>query len=119
MLKRINFVTVPVADQARALEFYTTKLGLRVFTDQKVGDMRWIELQIPRAETRLVLYEDSAHRPDPAKPTVAFIADDVEATYDELRAKGVEFTTAPTKVHWGEHAIFKDSEGNLVLFAKG
>ena len=38
---------------------------------------------------------------------------------DELRSRGVEFTQPPKKEHWGEHAIFKDSEGNLVLFAKG
>ena len=119
MLKRINFVTVAVADQARALDFYTTKLGLRVFTDQTLGDMRWIELQVPHAETRVVLFKDDAHRPDPHKPSLAFVADNVVATYEELRSKGVAFTTPPTKAPWGEHAIFKDSEGNLVLFAKG
>lgn len=118
MLKRIKFTTVPVKDQSRALEFYTTRIGLKVFTDQTIGSMRWIELQIPGAETMLVLHLE----PDAIageKPAVAFLADNVQATYDELRAKGVEFTQPPKKEHWGEHAIFKDSEGNLILFAKG
>jgi predicted enzyme related to lactoylglutathione lyase len=118
MLKRINFTTVPVKDQSRALEFYTRKIGLEVFTDQTMGTTRWIELQIPGAETRLVLHHKPAHVPG-ADPAVAFLADNVRATYDEFRAAGVEFTQPPKMEHWGEHAIFRDSEGNLILFAKG
>src|SRR4051812_46112989 len=116
MLKRINFLTVPVLDQSRALEFYTMKLGLRVFTDQTMGDMRWIELQIPGAETKLVLHRMPGHVPKMECPTVAFLADDVTKTYEDLKAKGVEFTQPPKKEHWGEHAMFKDTEGNLILF---
>ncbi len=118
MLKRINFTTVPVKDQSRALAFYTEKLGLKVFTDQTMGPERWIELKIPGAETMLVLFHTPGHEPGPV-PAVAFIADNVQATYEEFRAKGVDFTQPPKKEHWGEHAICKDSEGNLVLFTKG
>lgn len=118
MLKRVKFITVPVQDQSRALEFYTQKLGLKVFTDQSMGPTRWIELQIPGAETMLVLFHDPANVGGPM-PAVAFMADDVQATYDQLRAKGVEFTQPPKKEHWGEHAIFKDTEGNSLLFSKG
>src|SRR5436853_5704253 len=110
MLKRIKFNTVPVKDQGRALAFYTEKLGFKVFTDQTMGPMRWIELQIPGAETQLVLHHKPAHVPT-GEPAVAFLADNVQATYDELRAKGIEFIQPPKKEHWGEHAIFKDSEG--------
>ena len=115
MLKRIKFVTVPVQDQSRALEFYTKRLGLKVFTDQAMGDSRWIELQVPGAETLLVLFKQAS--PEPASvPAAVFVADNVKATYEELKAKGVEFTQPPKKAPWGEHAILKDSEGNLVLF---
>ena len=108
MLKRINFAALPVKDQSRALEFYTNKVGLRVFTDQTMGEMRWIELKIPGAETMLVLHHKPAYAPND-EPALAFAVDDVQGTYDELRAKGVEFTQPPKKEHWGEHAIFKDS----------
>ncbi|HEX5135721.1 MAG TPA: VOC family protein [Planctomycetota bacterium] len=118
MLKRINFVTVPVKDQGRALDFYTRKLGFKVYTDQTMGDTRWIELQLPGAETRLVLHPGSAGAPA-GLPALALLADNVKATYDDLRAKGVEFTEPPKKEHWGEYASLKDSEGNIVLFAKG
>jgi len=115
MLKRIKFTTVPVKDQSRALDFYTNKLGLKVFTDQTMGDTRWIELQAPGAETLLVLVKQPDHQPGPM-PAVVFVADKVQSTYEELKAKGVEFTQPPKKEPWGEHAILKDSEGNLVLF---
>ena len=56
MIKGVKFVTIPVRDQNRALEFYTKKLGMRVLTDSPYDDtQRWIELGIPRADTRVVL----------------------------------------------------------------
>jgi predicted enzyme related to lactoylglutathione lyase len=118
MLKRINFTSVSVADQDRALEFYTKKLGFKVVTDQPMGPSRWIELEIPGAETRVVLWHEPQHGTGP-RPALALLADDVQTTYEELKTKGVEFTQPPIKAPWGEHAIFKDTEGNLILFAKG
>src|SRR5215207_9420580 len=114
MLKRINFVALPVKDQSRALEFYTKKLGLKVFTDQTMGPTRWIELQIPGAETMLVLHHKPDHTPGGNEPALALVADNVQTTYDELRAKGVEFTQPPKTEPWGEYATFRDSEGNQI-----
>jgi predicted enzyme related to lactoylglutathione lyase len=115
MFKRIKFTTVYVEDQDRALEFYTAKLGLRVFTDNPMGESRWIELQIPGAETLLVLWKQKGRAPGDM-PAVVFVAANVQKTYEELKAKGVEFTQPPTKQPWGEFAMLKDSEGNLVMF---
>lgn len=115
MFKRIKFASVPVQDPERALEFYTKKLGLKVFTDQTMGSSRWIELQVPRAETLLVLFHKPGFEPG-SVPAVVFVADNVKSTYEELKARGVEFTQPPKKEPWGEHAILKDSEGNLVVF---
>src|SRR4051794_2425191 len=115
MLKRIKFTTVYVADQDRALEFYTTKLGLKIFTDQPMGpDSRWLELQVPGAETMLVLWKQKDHTPGPM-PAVVFVAANVQKAHDEMKAKGVEFVQPPTRQPWGESAMLKDSEGNLVM----
>ena len=119
MLKRINFVALPVTDQSRALAFYTDKVGLKVFTDQTMGPMRWIELKVPGAETMVVLHLRPGHEPSEEDPGLAFVADSVQATYEELKGRDVEFVQPPKKEHWGEYAIFKDSEGNRILFAKG
>jgi predicted enzyme related to lactoylglutathione lyase len=115
MFKRIKFTTVHVEDQDRALAFYTEKLGLKVFTDQPMGESRWIELQVPGAETLLVLWRQKEHTPGPM-PVVVFVAANVAKTYEELKGRGVEFTQPPTKAPWGESAVLKDSEGNLVMF---
>src|SRR5947199_8069094 len=57
MIKQIKFVSIPVSDQNRALDFYTEKLGFTIITDQPFDDkQRWIELRVPKAETRVVLF---------------------------------------------------------------
>ena len=57
MIKQIKFVSIPVGDQNRALDFYTDKLGFTIITDQPFDEkQRWIELRIPKAETRVVLF---------------------------------------------------------------
>src|SRR4051794_10022613 len=114
MFKRIKFTTVYVQEQDRALEFYTAKLGLKVFTDQPMGESRWIELQIPGAETLLVLWKQKDHTPG-QMPAVVFVAANVEKTYEELKGRGGAFTQPPTKQAWGEFATLQDSEGNVVM----
>ena len=53
MFKHLKYKELPVANQDRALRFYTEQLGLRVAVDRAYGDgARWIELEIPGAQTR-------------------------------------------------------------------
>jgi len=92
MIKGVKFVTIAVRDQERALEFYTSKLGMRVITDSPFdGTQRWIELGIPRASTKIVLFtspgfeqligkfqnitfETSCANPNGCAPTVIVVA---------------------------------------------
>jgi predicted enzyme related to lactoylglutathione lyase len=115
MIKGIKFVNIPVKDQDRALRFYTETLGLTVATNQPMGPggQRWIELKIPGAETRVSLFTPPGqeNRVGTFVP-LSLWADDVEATYETLRARGVEFVAPPKKEGWGTSAVFRDSEGN-------
>jgi catechol 2,3-dioxygenase-like lactoylglutathione lyase family enzyme len=119
VIKAIKFASIPVSDQDRALDFYTKKLGLRVITDTPLdGRQRWIELGIPRAETRLVLFT----APGQAQMigglmNVAFSADDVEATAKDMKARGVEFVQEPRRADWGTSAVFKDPDGNQFVLS--
>src|SRR6266487_2132747 len=63
MLRGIEIVSIPVKNQAAALEFFTEKLGFKVATNQFFGEgrQRWIELMIPGAETRLALFTPPGH----------------------------------------------------------
>jgi catechol 2,3-dioxygenase-like lactoylglutathione lyase family enzyme len=119
MLKAIKFANIPVRDQDRALEFYTQKLGLRVITDSPFdGRQRWIELGIPRAETKLVLFTaPGQEQAIGGLMNVTFSADDVEATARELKARGVEFVQEPRKADWGTSAIFRDPDGNQFVLS--
>jgi catechol 2,3-dioxygenase-like lactoylglutathione lyase family enzyme len=119
VIKAIKFANVPVTDQDRALDFYTKKLGFRVVTDAPFhGPQRWIELGLPRAETKLVLYAAPGQEGwIGGLINVAFVADDVEATAREMKARGVEFVQEPRKADWGTSAIFKDPDGNRFVLA--
>ena len=48
---------------------------------------------------------------------ITFVADDVEATASELKARGVEFVQEPQKSDWGTAAIFKDGDGNVFVLS--
>jgi catechol 2,3-dioxygenase-like lactoylglutathione lyase family enzyme len=113
MIRGVKFASIPVTDQDRAITFYTEKLGFRLLTDQPFdGKQRWVELGIPGADTRVVLFRfDQGPQPG-GTMNVTFWTDDVEATARDLQTKGVEFTTPPTKAPWGTFAIFKDQDDN-------
>ena len=114
MIKGMKFASVPVADQDRALEFYTKKLGFRIITDAPFSDdQRWIELGIPNAQTSVVLFTPDEHKDRIGESqNITFWTDDVKGTYADLKAKGVEFQGEPMTMDWGTFVIFKDSEGN-------
>ncbi len=113
MINHLKFVGIPVSDQDRALAFYTGQLGFEIATDQPLGAQRWIELRIARSTTRVVLFT-----PDGQQDRIgsffngAFACDNVEATWRQLSARGVEFTAPPTAQPWGTFAKFRDPDGN-------
>jgi predicted enzyme related to lactoylglutathione lyase len=120
MIRGVKFVSVPVRDQDRALSFWTDIVGLRVLTDQPMGPQRWIELSFPGADTGLVLFTPPGHEDRIGSMMNASLwCNDLDRTHAELSAKGVQFTTPPTKEKWGTYAIFADPDGNtFVLSAK-
>ena len=119
MIKQIKFVSIPVADQNRALDFYTDKLGFTIITDQPFDDkQRWIELRIPKAETRVVLFTpEGEEKRIGSFMNLSYTCDDIGKTYEELKKRGVEFEGAPQKQSWGTYAMFKDSEGNRFVLS--
>jgi catechol 2,3-dioxygenase-like lactoylglutathione lyase family enzyme len=123
MIKAVKFVSIPVRDQSRALDFYTKKLGFQILTDQPMGEgQRWLELAIPGAETKVVLFaqrvEQTGHETGAGTfSNITFMSDNVEKTYQELSARGVDFERPPKKEQWGTSAIFKDLDGNIFLLA--
>ena len=120
MIRGIKFTSIPVRDQEKSLKFYTEKLGFQIMTDQAFGKQRWIERGIPGADTGIVLFTAPGHEDRIGTfQGLSFWSDNVQQTYEQMKAKGVEFVQPPKTEPWGTSSIFKDIDGNqFVLGSK-
>jgi catechol 2,3-dioxygenase-like lactoylglutathione lyase family enzyme len=129
MLTQMTHSQVYVLDQDEALDFYVGKLGLEVSTDADLGFMRWLTVNVPGDPGRQLLLE----KPGPPAHVDAtaeqvrelvtkgamgmagiFTVDDIHMTYEELLAKGVEFTEEPTERDYGTDCGLRDPFGNHI-----
>jgi catechol 2,3-dioxygenase-like lactoylglutathione lyase family enzyme len=121
MISHVKFVSIPSRNQDEALKFWTEKIGMRVVTDQPFSPtQRWIELRVGHAETRFVLFTMDGDQERIGKQfNGAFACDNVQKTFEELKANGVLFKAEPKQEPWGTFAIFSDPDGNeFVLGSK-
>lgn len=128
MITRASHMTVYVLDQDRARDFYVNKLDFEVRQDAPFGeDMRWLtvgprdqpdlEIILMPAQGGSVKDEESAQKLAELVQSGTFgfgvfKCDDIYATYEELKARGVEFVKEPTEEFYGIEALFKDDSGN-------
>ena len=129
---RIASAQLWVHDQDEALAFYTQKLGWEVRVDvtlPEMGDFRWLTVgPAGQPDFAVVLMAvPGAPMIDDATAeqirtlmgkgfagTVFLTTDDCEASYEELKARGVEFTDEPTDRPYGVDAGFRDPSGNAL-----
>jgi predicted enzyme related to lactoylglutathione lyase len=124
MITQISTVSIFVSDQDRALAFYTEKLGFELILDAPMGQSRWIQLGPRGAQTSLVLSKPTEDMPseiyERARAQIGgfasfiFAVDDLQATYEQLSARGVEFPDKPSQQPWGWWATLKDADGNTI-----
>jgi predicted enzyme related to lactoylglutathione lyase len=117
MIGGVTQVVIEVADQDRALAFWTEQLGFELVQDAPYGNERWLEVRTPDKAVTLVLELRQGQRPtatDPGLPTsnVMFYAQDLQQTYQELTARGVEFPQPPVRQPFGWWSMFADPDGN-------
>ena len=129
MLNQLANVQVWVNDQDEALAFYTEKLGFEVREDVTVpemGNFRWLSVGVPGQDVAIVLmavpgapvFDDETRQQildllaKGASGGLFFTTEDCRASYDELSARGVEFTQEPTEQPYGVDAGFRDPSGN-------
>ncbi|MCB1466966.1 MAG: VOC family protein [Rhizobiaceae bacterium] len=121
---RTYVTSVFVDDQAKALDFYTGKLGFEMKNDIPLGDNRW--LTVVSAEqpdgTELLLEPSDHPAVKPYKealvadgiPAASFQVDDLDAEFGKLKAGGVAFTQEPMDAGPVRMAVFDDTCGNLI-----
>ena len=128
MISRISHVCIYVLDQDSAYEFYVNKLGFSVATDAPMGPgMRWLTVTPPEQPeieiTLMEVREGMSFTKETAEQMLnlvkkgtfgfgVFECNDIYATYEELKAKGVAFKKEPTQEFYGVEALFKDDSGN-------
>lgn len=121
---RIYVMSVFVDDQAKALSFYTDKLGFIVKHDIPLGAHRWLTVVSKEAPegTELLLEPGEHPAVGPYKsslvndgiPAASFKVDNLEEEFERLRQLGVEFTVEPMDAGPVRMAVFDDTCGNLI-----
>jgi catechol 2,3-dioxygenase-like lactoylglutathione lyase family enzyme len=121
---RIYVTSVLVDDQARALDFYTNKLGFKVKHDIPMGKHRWLTLVSKEQPdgTELLLEPGEHPAVPPFKnalvedgiPATSFQVDDLDAEFKRLESIGVKFIQEPMDAGTVRMAVFDDTCGNLI-----
>jgi predicted enzyme related to lactoylglutathione lyase len=127
---KIAFAGVWVHDQDEALAFYTEKLGWEVRADVTVaelGNFRWLTVG-PAGQPEVAVVLNAVPGPPVMDAgtaeqvqslmakgwagNVLLTTDDVQASYEELAARGVEFVEEPEERPYGIDSAFRDPSGN-------
>ncbi|MET8201268.1 VOC family protein [Micromonospora taraxaci] len=128
-MNAISRSQIYVLDQDEALDFYVNKLGMEVNTDQDLGFMRWLTVNLPGDPEREILLEKPG--PPAMDPATAeqvrelltkgalggylfMTTDDAHKTHEDLVAKGVEITDEPTERPYGIDFGIRDPFGNKI-----
>ena len=127
MFTAIPLSQIYVLDQNQALEFYVGKLGLEIKNDIDMGFMRWLTVNVPGNPDHHILLQKPGPptMPDEVAAQVRDLVTkgalglslilttgDCRETYEELKAKGVEFLEEPTEQPYGIDCGFRDPFGN-------
>lgn len=126
MSQGVSLVGLYVRDQDEALAYYTEKVGFRLHTDIRNGSYRWLTIQYPgQGSFQLGLFVPESPMLDAesaaalralvakgAMPALLLTVDDVRAAYEQMKARGVEFTQEPVARFGSVDANFRDPSGN-------
>jgi predicted enzyme related to lactoylglutathione lyase len=124
MLEKVFYTSVLVSDQDRALDFYTNVLGFEKRVENPTPDgPRFLTVGVDGDDFQLVLWPGTPGRAEPAmgRPpaSVTIETDDIQQTFADYTARGVEFVSGLMEFPWGSVAQFQDPDGNLLQIREG
>jgi uncharacterized glyoxalase superfamily protein PhnB len=111
-IDKVSTVTIAVKDQDEALLWFTEKLGFEKKVDVQSPEFRWLTVALPQqVDVEFLL---ASWFPDLVGKNATWVLStrDCQGGYEELKAKGVEFSQKPELRPWGIEAIFTDLYGN-------
>lgn len=124
---KVTLISIPVRDQAKALKFYTEKLGFIIKKDLPLGEgNRWLTLVSPEwQDGPELLLEPGPNHFEPCKtyqdalmeagmPYTQFDVQSVDEEYERLTKLGVEFSVKPSTMGTWKYAVFNDTCGNNI-----
>lgn len=127
----VSTMFISVEDPEAALAFYRDALGLEVRNDVKAGEFRWVTVGAPGQDVDIVLSHPHGGRTQAegdallglvlqgSMQAAIFRTDDLDATFEKLRASGAEVLQEPASQPWGvRDCAFRDPSGNLVRIAQ-
>ena len=128
----LQYTNITVNDVDEAIAFYGDALGLKVVNDVASGEYRWVTLgSDAQPGLGIVLSEPHAGRSQVdgdamqellAKgvlPMLVFSSDDIDATFETVRASGAEVLQEPIDQPWGPRdCAFRDPSGNTVRISQ-
>ncbi len=121
---KIKVTTLFVDDQEKALQFYTGVLGFKKKTDFSQGPYRWLTIASPEdpdgVELQLALNNNPAAKAfqeatfQQNQPAIMFFTDDLNADFERIKSRGVDFVAPPKDVTGSKIATLNDTCGNLI-----
>src|SRR5580692_6207971 len=131
MTVTLNAMFISVHDPDEALGFYRDALGLEVRMDVSSDGFRWITVGAAGQDVNIVLSQPHGGRSQEdgdallslvlkgSLQAAIFSADDLDATFEKVRASGAEVLQEPASQPWGvRDCAFRDPSGNLVRIAQ-
>lgn len=111
-MTRIAIISIPVADQRRAKQFYTEVLGFAPVRDDPMGpDRRWVQLAPSDGGPTITLVTWFDRMPPGSQQGIVLETSDVRRDHEALRRRGLEISKLQS-APWGEYATFYDPDGN-------
>ncbi|GCE51405.1 putative glyoxalase superfamily protein PhnB [Thermosporothrix hazakensis] len=114
--EKIQMVMMAVTDMAKAKTFYAEQLGFEVTTDYGQGEQHWVTLAFPGGGASLTLSTLHGNM-RPGTMRLYLATSDVEATYNELKAKGVKVNDVKDDLYGPGSGVkwfdLRDPDGNV------
>lgn len=122
-VSKVANVIIPVADQDRALAFYTESLGLEKRIDVPFGDgNRWIEVAPAGADTPIAICPPGPNASTGGRDTgISLQTDDIDAYHAQLQDRGVDVDAEVSRYGGPVPPLFwlRDPEGNTLMVVEG